>query len=78
MKIEIEVPDIKTVADAINNAAIAYGDIVYAIMLGCQVPNRLEPLKKLSEEELNKRCDCLRQIYKQLEEIEKSIKEEQA
>lgn len=72
MKITIEVPDIKTVADAINNAMVAYGDIVYSIILGCEIPNKFQPLAKLDEEELAKRFNCLRDIYKQIEEIEKS------
>ena len=73
MKIEIEVPDIKTAVDTINNAAIAYGDIVWSAILGCEVPRKFQPLTKLSEEELIKRLDCLKSIYKQLEEIEKNI-----
>jgi hypothetical protein len=73
MKIEIEVPDIKTAVDAINNAAIAYGDIVSSLILGCEVPQKFQPLAKLDEEELTKRFNCLKNIYKQLEEIEKNI-----
>lgn len=77
MKIEIEVSDIKTAVDAINNAAIAYGDIISTIMIGCAIPKALEPLTNISEEELTKRFNCLKQIYGQLEEIEKNIKEVQ-
>lgn len=73
MKIEIEVPDIKTAVDAINNALVTYGDIVWSVILGCSVPQKLQPLAKLDEEELIKRLDCLKGIYKQLEEIEKNI-----
>ena len=73
MKIEIEVPDIKTAADAINNALVTYGDIVWSVILGCEVPNKFRPLAKLDEDELTKRLDCLKSIYKQLEEIEKNI-----
>ena len=75
MKIEIEVPDIKTAADAINNALVAYGDIVWSVVLGCSVPQKLQPLAKLDEKELIKRLDCMKSIYEQLEEIEKNIKE---
>lgn len=77
MKIEIEISDIKTAVDAINNAAVAYGDIIFTIMTGCAIPKALEPLTKISEEELTKRFNCLKQIYGQLEEIEKNIKEVQ-
>jgi hypothetical protein len=72
MKITIEIPDIKTAADAINNAMVAYGDIVSSIILCCEIPNKLRPLAKLDEEELTKRFNCLCDIYKQIEEIEKS------
>ena len=77
MKIEIEIPDIKTAADAINNAAILYGDVIWAISLGCSVPAKAEPFKKLSDEELDKRFNCLKQIYQQLEAIETKMKEEE-
>lgn len=77
MKIEIEISDIKTAVDAINNAAVAYGDIISTIMTGCAIPKTLEPLTKLSDEELTKRFNCLKQIYRQLEEVEKNIKEVQ-
>lgn len=73
MKIEIDVPDITTASKAINNAMAAYGHIVYSLILGCEVPNKLQPLAKLDEEELTKRFNCLKSIYKQLEEIEKNI-----
>ena len=73
MKIEIEVTDITTAAKAINNAMVAYGDIIYSVILGCEVPQKFQPLSKLDEEELTKRFDCLKGIYKQLEEIEKNI-----
>lgn len=73
MKIEIEIPDITTAAKAINNAMVAYGDIVYSVILGCEVPQKFQPLTNLEEDELTKRFDCLKGIYKQLEEIEKNI-----
>ena len=73
MKIEIEVPDITTASKAINNATVAYGDIISAIMVGCEVPQRFAPLAQLSDEELRKRFNCLKSIYEQLEEIEKNI-----
>lgn len=77
MKIEIEVPDIKTAADAINNAAILYGDVISCIHLGCSVPAKARPLKNLTDEELDKRFNCLKQIYQQLEAIETKMKEEE-
>jgi hypothetical protein len=75
MKIEIEVPNIKTAADAINNAAIAYGDIVSALILGCDVPNKFKVLAKLSDDELMERFYCIKSIYEQLEVMENKFKE---
>ena len=76
MKIEIEVPDIKTAVDAINNAVVTYGDIIYALTLGCEVPKKFQALSKLSDDELMERFYCAKSIYEQLEIIEKNIKEE--
>ena len=73
MKITIEVPDIEIAAKSINNAMVAYGDIVWSIILGCEVPQKFQSLAKLDEEELTKRFNCLRDICKQIEEMEKNI-----
>jgi len=70
MKIEIEVKDISLFAKALNNALITYGDVVWGIYLGCEVPSKLEPLKKISYEELKKRMECLKDVYNQVEELE--------
>lgn len=73
MKIELEVADVKTVVDAINNATIAYGDIVSCIILDCEVPLKFQPLSNVSDEELTKRFNCLKDIYEQLLSIEKEV-----
>lgn len=75
MKIEIEVPDIITAAKAINNAMAAYGNIVWSIILGCEVPKNFQSLANLDDDELTKRLDCLKGIYEQLEAIETKMKE---
>lgn len=71
MKIEIEVKDISLFAKALNNACISYGDVIWGIYIGCEVPNKFDPLKKLSEEELKARIDCLKDVYRQVENMEK-------
>ena len=55
MKIEIEVKDISLFAKALNNACISYGDVIWGIYIGCEVPSKFDPLKKLPEEELKAR-----------------------
>lgn len=71
MKIEINIEDITLFAKALNNAYIAYCEVVYGISLGCEIPYKLEPLKEISYKELEKRCKCLKDAYKQVEDIEK-------
>ena len=70
MEITIKVDDITTFAKALNNAMIAYGDIVWALQIGCDVPKAFEPLRELDEEELNKRMGCLKDVCEQVEDIE--------
>lgn len=71
MKVTIEIPDITTACCALNNAVLAYGNVCRKIILGCDVPQILEPLKELDEHYLKQRYDCVASIYKQLEEIER-------
>lgn len=75
-KITIEVEDITLFAKALNNAIIAYGDITWGIFLGCEVPDKFAPLKKLPYEELETRMKCLKDVYRQLEDIERQSREE--
>lgn len=51
----------------LNNAVIAYNDIIFAIDFCCDVPSKFEPLKKMSEEQLHARRDGLMQMYKDIE-----------
>lgn len=73
MKIELEVPDITTAAIAMNNATIAYGKIIYAAILGCDVPEEFNPLLDLEPDILKERYQCLRNMYEQIETIEKGM-----
>ena len=70
MKITIEVSDIELFAKAFNNAVATCGNIYRSINMGCQVPSDFEGLGTLSEEELVARFKCLKDVYKQIEEIE--------
>lgn len=74
-KIELEIENIKDACDGLNNSIIAYHEIVTTIYLGCQVPVKLEGLRKVPHETLEKRVDILKNFYTQLIEIEKEVKE---
>lgn len=76
MKITVEVEDITTFAIALNNAVTAYGDIVWALFIGCQIPDKFAKLKELQYEEVEKRFHCLKDVYKQVEEIERGERSE--
>lgn len=70
MKITIEVPDITTAAIAVNNATAAYGNILYAAKLQCEVPKGFECLLELDDETMLKQFDCLKSISDQIRHIE--------
>ena len=53
--------------NGLNNAVIAYADIVWGIYLGCEVSNKFEPLKSLPEEKLLERKDKVLNFYKEVE-----------
>lgn len=76
MKIELEIQDIKTFADGLNNAIVAYLDIINSIQLCCHIPEKMQGLQQLEEAELNKRFDCLKDVYNQVLVIEKESKHE--
>lgn len=73
MKITIEITDIKTACDALNNAIFSYKNTIRAITLGCDLPKQLEPLRHLEDNQLQERYDCIVNIYKQMEEIEREL-----
>ena len=73
MEIAIKVDNITTFTKALNNAIIAYNDVVSAIMFGCDVPKKLKPLESVDDEELKKRINCLADVYEQVENIEISM-----
>ena len=73
MKITIEIPDITTAAIALNNALIAYSDLIFSINLGLSVPSKFNGLKEVDENVLKKRLGCVKNIYDQITEIEKEM-----
>ena len=80
MKIEIEVTDIELFAKALNNAFLAYWDIITAIDLGCdpQVKaTKFLPLGELPDGELKNRLEELEKVYLQVEEIERRMLNDQ-
>ena len=80
MKIEIEVTDIELFAKALNNAFLAYWDIVSAIDLGCEPQiktTKFLPLGALPNGELKNRFEELERVYLQVEDIERRMLNDQ-
>ena len=80
MKIEIEVTDIELFTKALNNAFLAYWDIITAIDLGCdpQVKaTKFLPLGELPDGELKNRLEELEKVYLQVEDIERRMLNDQ-
>lgn len=76
MVIEIEVDDIEVLAKALNNAFLAYGDIVSSINLGLEPQLssvKYLPLMDLPFEELDCRYNTLKDVYLQIEAKEKEL-----
>ena len=74
MKIELETNNIEILSKALNNALATYGDIVFSSIMRCDVPLKFEKLKDLPDEELIKRVNAIKDIYKQIEKIEERWK----
>lgn len=70
MKITIEVSDITQTAIALNNAMVAYGDIISCIELGLPVMEEFRVLEDVDDKVLRNRFECLRSVYKQIEALE--------
>ena len=63
--ITIEIDE--TTIAALNNALIAVGEVYFALILGCEVPSKLEPLKKLSDKQIQCRLDSISNLYRDIE-----------
>ena len=71
MKITIDVPDISLAAKALNNAVVAFGEACWTHWCECHLPERLAPMKNLSQEEVKERFNIVKSICEQVEAIEK-------
>lgn len=80
MVIKIEVSDLELFSKALNNALVAYGDIVYSIGMGLDPQissSKFSKLKAPPIEELQARVNELIDVYNQVVEKEKEINEVQ-
>ena len=75
MKVTIEVDDIELFTTALNNAVAAYGDIIWGIYLGTEIPSKFNKLKTIPYEKVEARQKCLLDVYKQIEQKEKEYKQ---
>ena len=66
MKVTIEVEDLKTLIDGLNNAMVAYNEVVASIYLCCDIPSKMFPLKEIPFENLRKRQMALKNVYEHL------------
>ena len=62
--------DITQTAIALNNAMVAYGDIISCIELGLPVMEKFRVLENVDDKVLRNRFECLRSVYKQIEALE--------
>ena len=60
--------DLVLAVNAINNATIAYHDIVNAIEFGCEVAPKYRPLENKSSKYLRDQIDVLKSVVKQLDD----------
>ena len=70
MKIELEIEDLKTTIDGLNNAYVALNDIRSGILLGCEIPAKFKFLEGTSFDDLTEKIDprlkAVRDLYNQL------------
>ena len=77
MKVEIDISpyDITSVAKTLNNAYVAFWDILSAINLGTQLPTRWDKFAELPYEELLKRRCILADLVRTFERLEEEENE---
>ena len=70
MKVELEIEDLKTTIDGLNNAYVALNDIKTAIFLGYEIPEKFKFLEGTEfnnlTEKIDPRLKAVRDIYDQL------------
>lgn len=69
MKVTLEIPDATFAAKSLNNATVAYSQIVAEITLGVYAGSRFERLYDVPEADLKQQLSCLISILNQLDEI---------
>ena len=74
MKVELDIEDLKTTIDGLNNAFIALADIRNSMFFSCDVPEKWEFLKGDNldnvTEKIDKRLNALKTLYNQLTKVE--------
>lgn len=70
MKVELEIEDLKTTIDGLNNAYVALNDIRTGIFLCCEIPEKFKFLESDNVDNLTEKIDprlkAVRDIYDQL------------
>ena len=67
MKVELEIEDLKTTIDGLNNAYIVLNDIRTGILLGLEIPEKFNFLKGTAlTEKIDPRLLAVRDLYNQL------------
>lgn len=78
MKIELEIDDLETTTNALNNALVAYHDVRNSIFFCCDHDDKWDFLVGDSFDNLTDKFDerlkCLRTLYEQLLSIGKESK----
>jgi len=62
----ININDLSELIDGLNNAMIAYNDVIGAIQFNCSVSSKYEKLMDLPEEKLRMRFKSVENLYTQL------------
>lgn len=57
-----------------NGAIASYGEVIWQILFGLDIPKKLSRLKEMPEEELEKRYHSIKKLY---EILEKEFEEEE-
>ena len=74
MQITINIDDKEKLLDALNNSIVAFGDIINAFYLGCDIPSKwqkwVDDRNSTHEDcyiELSSRYELLKEVYQQIE-----------
>jgi len=74
LKVELEIEDLKTTIDGLNNAYVALNDIRTGFLLGLETPEKFNFLKSTTldglTEKIDPRLSAVRDLYNQLVKYE--------